>query len=125
MRKIIAVTVLWCVIASVQAQTIYRCAAEGKPTSFQNAPCSGTQRQVNAVSYTPDAVGAYRPDTRSRPYAARGRRSLATAATISHLSSSACELARAKRDNALGRNNQAGNYEARVRLNDAVQRACK
>lgn len=107
-----------------QAQTLYKCVSKGKPTSFQSEPCSGLQREAKAVAYTPDAVGPYRPDTASRPYQASGYRSQATATTITKQTTTACEIAKSTRDQVLGRNNQSGGYEVRVRLNDAVQRAC-
>ena len=113
-------------VASAQAQTLYKCVAEGKPASFQNEPCSTGQREVKALNYTPDPVGAYRPDVSTRPYAVSdGRNKSGRVTRMRRVQPSACELARQHRDTVLGRNNQGGNYKVRVALNDAVHDACR
>lgn len=105
------------------AQVVYKCVAKGKPTSFQSEPCSPTARLDKAVPYTPDRVGPYRPDTSSRPYASRGSQGQVATLPVAR-TPDRCSIAKANRDNVLGRNNQSGNYDVRVQLNDAVQRAC-
>lgn len=105
------------------AQTVYKCVVKGKPTSFQNEPCPAGQKTAKAVSYTPETVAPYRPDVQARPYARRSDNQQMALMPIS-TKPSACEMARSHRDRVLGKNNQGGNYDVRVSLNDAVQRAC-
>lgn len=105
------------------AQTLYKCVSKGKPTSFQSEPCSASQREAGAVDYVPDRVGPYRPDVRSRPYASGGHQAQTVTVPMAR-TPDLCAMARANRDNLLGRNNQNSSYGLRVQLNDAVQRAC-
>ena len=103
------------------AQIVYKCVTKGRPTSFQSEPCHPAAKLVKAVAYTPDLVGSYRPDVNARPYASdRAKIAILPVARTPDL----CAMARANRDYVLGANNQVSNYDVRVQLNDAVQRAC-
>ena len=115
-------TLLFAISTSALGQVIFKCVTKGKPTSFQNEPCSGNATLVRAVPYTPDVVGPYRPNVHARPYANAAEGLVATLPVAR--TPDQCELARTNRERVLGKNNQGGNYKVRVQLNDAVHRAC-
>lgn len=41
--------------SAAQGQTVYKCVAKGKPTSFQSEPCAAGSRTVRAVNAPPEA----------------------------------------------------------------------
>lgn len=125
MRLLIIAALLAAPIAA-DAQALYRCIENGKPTSFQNEPCPATARTASAVAYVPERnVPPYRPAAPTPP---PQRHQQVSGARLHQIpiatSTTACEAARRHRQAVLGRNNQGGNVDVRRVLNDAVARAC-
>ena len=125
MRTLIIAALLATAACSADAQTLYRCVQEGRPTSYQNAPCPATAKTSSAVEYQPERSVPARYPT-AAPARRHPRHSVrAQLHSIPRASSpTACDAARQRRENVLGTNNQGGNVDVRRVLNDAVARAC-
>lgn len=108
------------------AGTLHRCVDRAGHASYQSTPCDAGRRLDRTITYQPEilqAAASGRSMTRRVTRERGGARSQARykpARTVVD----ACTVARTRRDAALGVNNQGGNYDVRVRHNDAVADAC-
>ncbi|MGH8075962.1 MAG: DUF4124 domain-containing protein, partial [Lysobacter sp.] len=129
-RAAFALLLLVLIPGAVAGQTIYKCAVKGK-ISYQSEPCPANAK-IEAIreyryvpsSYRPPAPVQAQTQTRSQSVnTTHARTEFHTVhAEVSH---DECARAKARRDVVLGRNNQGGNYDVRVRLNEEVHRACR
>ncbi len=134
MRTILIVALL-ASSSGAHAQTLYKCAVKGKPTSYQSEPCaSGNAAKTWHAPLEASSNGQQRRADNAAPTAAENARIMARLAgtggrqgqqaTIPLKRSNACDIARANREAILGRNNQGGNVDSRRVLNEQVARHC-
>lgn len=138
MRNLIAIAALLALILApgiADGQTIYQCVIKGKPTSYQNQPCSANARLASAREYHPEAAPSQEqirarqasvpPVRQASPGSGTGRRGHGPRAHLLPIGGSGCAEAKRARDAWERRVGLDRDYRSLQIWNDRVQRACR
>ncbi len=125
-RMLIVLLTLY--VGAVQAQVVYKCAAKGKPVSFQSEPCASGTRSVKTVSAPPDRYTppAYQPAPQQQTrYENVVYNNVQTVPDARAQRRANCEAAKRYRENKLDRVGLKRTYDLLQQLDAHVARECK
>jgi hypothetical protein len=110
---------------TAHAETMYRCVGKGGAVSYQDYPCEKGAKMTGAVEFMPERVPAYRPPQQIIPPRALNVGSPLGAHVPMQRNPSACDSAKAYREQTLRQVGLRRTYELLQRLDENVRVACK
>ena len=128
-RRCIVLLALW--TADAAAQSVHKCVSRGGAVSYQSEPCGPDSRDAaNWEAPVDTAPSVEKPRASPTPERERSpeRRTVRTGSTRIARSApkpSACETAKADRDNTLERVGLKRTFDLLSRLDEQVRKACR